>query len=98
MAPESTRKRELSEFMADHVFGHKHILKRSTIVYLESVPHKLGHNRARTGPGFDRHAPATLSLSLYLSVELFVDVWSFFQTSTHGFVLDLHRVGALDPA
>src|SRR5690606_30618798 len=76
---EGTRRAELAQLVPHHVLGHEDAVEHATVMYQEGVTHELRHHRARAGPRLDRFPPVHLVELLHLSVELLVDVRTFFQ-------------------
>src|SRR5262245_35195480 len=82
VALEDPRRRELAELVADHVLGHEQLHELPAVVNLKRLSHELRHDRAVARPGADRLAAARREL-LDLGQQPHIDIWAFFQRSTH---------------
>jgi len=79
VAAEASRRGELAEPVADHVFGDEHFQMGLTVVDHERVADELGNDRAGSRPRGDRVFDSRLVLPLDLRVQLRVDVRTFFE-------------------
>ena len=62
-------RRELAQFVTDHIFRHKHFDVSLAVVNQKRGADELGHNRARSSPGLDRFLAPRLDLLLGAAVR-----------------------------
>src|SRR5579864_4805614 len=82
---EYTRRRELAQFVADHVFGHEQLHELPAVVNLKRLTDKFRHNRAIAGPGAQRLALVELLLLFNFFQQSQVYIWTFFDRPAHRF-------------
>src|SRR5438034_9171549 len=83
MTLERPRRRELAQSVADHILRHEDFHVNLAVVDHEGQAHKLGHDRASTGPRLDRLFRAAPLGGLHLLVDLEVHKRTFFLGSAH---------------
>ncbi len=79
----SPRGSKLAQLVPNHVFGNEYFDMVFAVVNHKRHADKFGDNRTGPRPGLDRLARAAALLTLYLGIELGVNIRSFFQRSTH---------------
>ena len=78
MTSKGPRRGKLAQFVADHVFGDKHLQVMFAIMNHERAADEFGHDRACPGPRLDRLFRAARSLLFHLLEKLRVDVGPLF--------------------
>ena len=76
---EQTSWRELTQFVADHIFRHENFHVDFSVVHHKRVTHKFGHDRAGAGPRLDRFFDTIGCLFLNLGKQSRVDKRTLFQ-------------------
>jgi len=70
--------RKLTQFVSDHIFGDKNLVKYFAVVDEKRKTDELWNYRAPSGPGFNRLARAGRSLFVDFDKQLLVNIRSFF--------------------
>ena len=78
MAAEVARRGELTELVANHIFGYVNWDELIAVVDSESVADELGSNHRRTAPSLDHRLFAALLHSNHLLLEFYADKGTFF--------------------
>ena len=75
--------RELTEAVANHVFGNEHGIENLAIVHVESQTDKIGGDHRPSGPGLDRGFGLGVLGLLDFFEQVAVDERTFFDGSSH---------------
>lgn len=75
---EASRRRELAQPMADHVFRHKNFQMCLAVMNHKGVADEFGNDHAGSRPRGNRFLHARLVLPIHLGKQLRVDVRTFF--------------------
>src|SRR5436190_14077509 len=74
MSLEETRRSELAELVADHVFGHEQLHEVLAVVHHEGVPDEVGDDGAIPRPRLDRLTAAGALLLFDFRQQALVDI------------------------
>src|SRR5229473_5046114 len=83
MAIESPGRRELAEFVADHVFGHQHRDEFVPVIDAKGQPDELRKDRRPPGPGPDHFVAARGARLFRLFQQIAVDERAFPYRACH---------------
>src|SRR5262245_15452682 len=87
MAVEGPGRRELAEFVTDHVLGDEHRNDLRTVVNLDGQADELRKDRRPAAPGLDRRIAATGTRGFRLLQQIPVDERAFPKRTCHGLPL-----------
>src|SRR5262249_41024570 len=83
MAVERPRRRELTEFVADHVLGYEHRDMLLAVVHAEGQPNELRQDGRTARPDLDHRVRAGAARLLRLLQQISVDERTFPNRATH---------------
>src|SRR6516225_7404761 len=83
MPLEHTRRREFTQLVANHIFGHEQFREILPAVNQEGMADKVRHNCAVARPGLDRLAAAAALLLFHFRQQAFIDIRTFFYGTSH---------------
>src|SRR5262245_9435563 len=92
---ENPRRRELAQFVADHVFRHVQPHELPAVMDHKRLTNELRHDRAVPRPGLERLAADAAMLTLHFGEQALINVRALFQRSAHILVLPTLVLGVL---
>src|SRR5688572_16746557 len=87
---EDTRRRELTQLVADHVLGHEHGQVLLAVVHGNGEPDHLGDDHRAARPGLDRLAIILGRSDLHLLRKVQIDERALFKRAWHCLLPPLH--------
>src|SRR2546428_622556 len=83
MLLEDSRRRELAQTVADHVFGHEHRIEHLSVVHVERKSDEIRRDHRATRPGLDRRFGLRLFRLEDLVHQMIVNKRTFFDRASH---------------
>src|SRR2546430_1081445 len=83
MLLEHSRRRELAQTVADHVFGHEHRIEHLSVVHVERKTDEIRRDHRATRPGLDRRFGLRFFRLDDLVHQMIVNKRTFFYRASH---------------
>ena len=83
MPPEETGGGKFAQLVSYHILGDKDLVKDFAVMDQKRETHEFRNYRASSCPGLDWLTRAGSTLFVDLDKQLLINVWSFFEGSSH---------------